>query len=98
MKLVPAIAIALLTSTLCVAQTDAENRAATSIPKLPSLIALSALLMDSAVLQTPTNVKPSNGGMIVYRIAVDDHGKLLRSEPTTRIQDLQPAADQAIKA
>ncbi len=98
MKLMLGVAIAILTSALSAApQTDKENQASRPIPKLPSLTALSALIMDAAALQAPADRKTTAGGMMIYQIVVDKNGNLLRSEPITRIQDLQPNADEAIK-
>ncbi len=94
-----AVAIAILTSALSAApQTDKENRASRPIPKLPSITALSALIMDEAALQLPADVKTTAGGIMIYQIVVDSDGNLLRSQPITQIQDLQPNADEVMKA
>ena len=96
MKLMLGVAIAILTSALSVApQTDKENRASRPTPKLPPITALSALIMDEAALQVPTDGKTTAGGMMIYQIVVDSDGNLLRSQPITQIQDVQLTADQA---
>jgi TonB family protein len=92
------VAIAILTSALSAApQTDKENRASRPTPKLPPITALSALIMDETALQVPTDGKTTAGGMMIYQIVVDSDGNLLRSQPITQIQDLQPTADKVIE-
>lgn len=97
MKLVLAVTIAILIATLSAAQTDNDTKLSRPIPKLSSLTALSALIMDSAASQPPADIKATTGGMLIYRVIVDDNGNLLRWEPITRIQDLQSTADRVIK-
>jgi TonB family protein len=98
MKLMLGVAIAILTCALSAApQTDEQNRTSRPIPKLPSLTALSALIMDAAALQAPAGGKTTAGGMTIYQVFVDSDGNVLRSQPITQIQDLQPSADEVMK-
>jgi TonB family protein len=89
-----ATVVLLLASTLGLCQSE---RPSAPIPKLSSLIALSALERHALVTPNSGNQKIKTEGMAIFRIAVDEQGQIIRSESITVLPEIQPLAENEIK-